>query len=98
MLFVSLTKFNQNKVLDMKINSLEDESDIATAAARELCKSFIENARTNTVLYVENDAIWSKAPNSTPVLIKKLSGRNPELTKKIDRSGTYKIKKRNIST
>jgi len=96
MLFVSLTKFYQNKVLDMKINNLEDESDIATAAARELCKSFIENARTNTVLYVENDAIWSKAPNSAPVLIKKLSGRNPELTKKIDRSVTYKIKKRNI--
>ena len=71
MLFVSLTKFNQNKVLDMKINSLEDESDIATAAVRELCKSFIENARINTVLYVENDAIWSKAPNSPPVLIKK---------------------------
>ena len=57
MLFASLTKFNQNKVLDMKINSLEDESDIATAAVRELCKSFIENARINTVLYVENDAI-----------------------------------------
>ncbi|USA44927.1 hypothetical protein NDN11_09265 [Acinetobacter sp. C26M] len=82
----------------MKINSLEDESDIATAAARELCKSFIVNARINTVLYVENDAIWSKAPNSPPVLIKKLSGRNPELTKKIDRSVTYKFKKRNVST
>jgi len=98
MLFVSLTKFNQNKVLDMKINSLEDESDIATAAAKVLCESFIENARTNTVLYVENDAIWSKAPNSTPVLIKKLSGRNPDLAQKIAIRGTYKIKKRNIST
>lgn len=82
----------------MKINSLEDESDIATAAARVLCESFIENARTNTVLYVENDAIWSKAPNSTPVLIKKLSGRNPDLAQKIAIRGTYKIKKRNIST
>ena len=98
MLFVNLAKFNQNKVLDMKVNNLEDESDIATAAARVLCESFIENARTNTVLYVENDAIWSKAPNRTPVLIKKLSGRNPDLAKKIDRSVTYKIKKRNLST
>lgn len=52
MLFVSLTKFNQKKVLDVKINNLEEESDIAKAAARVLCESFIENARTNTVLYV----------------------------------------------
>ena len=57
----------------MKINSLEDESDIATAAARELCKSFIENARINTVLYVENDAIWSKAPNNVVPLIRPLN-------------------------
>lgn len=82
----------------MKVNSLEDESHIASAGAKVLQESFIENARTNTVLYVENDAIWSKAPNSTPILIKKLFGRNPELTKKIARSGAYKIKKRNIST
>lgn len=47
---------------------------------------------------VENDAIWSKAPNSNLILIKKLSGRNPELSRKTARSGAYKIKKRNIST
>lgn len=82
----------------MKIYGLEDESDIASAAARILRETFIKNARTNTVLYVEHDFIWSKAPDNAPVLIKHLSGRNPELTKKIDRSVTYKIKKRNIST
>ncbi|MEN8411971.1 hypothetical protein ABFP33_18645 [Acinetobacter bereziniae] len=82
----------------MKINNLEEESDIAKAAARVLCESFIENARTNTVLYVENDAIWSKAPNSTPVLIKQLPGRNPDLVKKFAIGGTYIIKKRHNST
>lgn len=98
MLFINLAKFNQNKVLDMKVNSLEDERDIATAAARVLCESFIENARTNTVLYVEHDAIWSKAPDSVPVLIKHLSGRTPNPAPKIAIGGTYKIKKRNLST
>lgn len=89
---------NQNEILEMKIKSLDDESDIAVAAAKVLHKSFIENARTNTILYVENDAIWSKTPNSTPVLIKQLSGRNPDLTQKNSRFGTYKIRKRNISS
>ncbi|MBO3656701.1 hypothetical protein [Acinetobacter haemolyticus] len=37
----------------MKIYGLEDESDIASAAARILRETFIKNARTNTVLYVE---------------------------------------------
>lgn len=81
----------------MSFNNLDDESDIAAAAAKVLRESFIKEARTNTILYVENDAIWSKAPNSAPVLIKQLSGRNPELAKKITGSGSYKIKKRNIS-
>ncbi|MEN8320028.1 hypothetical protein [Acinetobacter junii] len=78
----------------MKFNSLEDESHIASVAAKVLQQSFIENARTNTVLYVEKDAIWSKSPNSIPVLIKQLPGRNPDLAKKIVALGTYRIKKR----
>ena len=82
----------------MQIYSLEDESDIASAAARILRETFIKNARTNTVLYVEHDAIWSKAPDSVPVLIKHLSGRTPNPAPKIAIGGTYKIKKRNLST
>lgn len=82
----------------MKIKSLEDESDIADAAAQVLRETFIKVSRTETVLYVENDAVWSKAPNSTPILIKQLSGRNPDLAKKFSSRRTYKIKKRNIST
>jgi hypothetical protein len=82
----------------MKIKSLEDESDMADAAAQVLRETFIKVSRTETVLYVENDAVWSKAPNSTPILIKQLSGRNPDLAKKFSSRRTYKIKKRNIST
>jgi hypothetical protein len=82
----------------MKIKSLKDESDIADAAAQVLRETFIKVSRTETVLYVENDAVWSKASNSTPILIKQLSGRNPELAKKFSSRRTYKIKKRNIST
>jgi len=82
----------------MKIYDLEDERDIASAAARILRETFIKNARINTVLYVEHDAIWSKAPDSAPVLIKHLSGRNPDAVPKIAILGTYKIKKRNLNT
>lgn len=82
----------------MKIKSLEDESDIANAAAKVLRESFIKASRTQTILYVENDAIWSKAPNGSPILIKKLSGRNLDLAKKFSSRGIYKIKKRDIRT
>lgn len=80
----------------MKIKSLEKERDLADAAANVLSKTFIKVARTDTVLYVENDVLWSKAPNSTPMLIKKLPNRSPDLSKKFSSGGTYKIKKRNI--
>ena len=70
------------------------EKKIATAAALALQKRFIEVAGTRTVLYVKNDSVWSKAPNSAPVLIKKLSGRNPELAKRFAARGTYKVKNR----
>ncbi|MDH1070856.1 hypothetical protein N5B96_15515 [Acinetobacter johnsonii] len=81
----------------MKIKSIEDERDIANAAARVLHNRFIEAACNEKVLYVQNDAVWSKTPNDDPVLIKELSGRNPYLSKKFASRGTYKIKKRNIS-
>lgn len=81
----------------MKIKSIEDERDIANAAARVLHDRFVEAACNEKVLYVQNDAVWSKTPNGDPVLIKQLYGRNPDLAKKFASRGTYKIKKRNIS-
>lgn len=82
----------------MIIKDPENEREIANAAALVLQKCFIEVARTRTVLYVENDIIWSKAPKSAPVLIKKLSGRNPELAKRFAARGTYKVKKRCVDS
>jgi hypothetical protein len=76
----------------MTIENPENEREIAKAAALVLQKRFIEVARTRTVLYVKNDIVWSKAPNSEPVLVKKLSGRNPDLAKRFAGRGTYKIK------
>ena len=77
----------------MKILSIEDEREIAATAAKVLHERFIEAARTETVLYVKNDAVWSKAPNGDPILIKQLFRRNPDLAKKFASRGTYKIKK-----
>lgn len=82
------------KVLNMTIENPENEHEIAKAAALVLQKRFLEVARTRTVLYVKNDIVWSKAPHSTPVLVKKLSGRHPDLAKRFAGRGTYKIKKR----
>ena len=78
----------------MTIENPENEREIAKAAALVLQNRFIEVARTRTVLYVKNDIVWSKAPNSEPVLVKKLSERNPDLAKRFAGRGTYKIKKR----
>ena len=78
----------------MTIENPENEREIAKAAALVLQKRFIEVARTRTVLYVKNDIVWSKSPYSEPVLVKKLSGRNPDLAKRFAGRGTYKIKKR----
>ena len=78
----------------MTIENPENEREIAKAAALVLQKRFIEVTRTRTVLYVKNDILWSKGPNSEPVLVKKLSERNPDLAKRFAGRGTYKIKKR----
>lgn len=72
-----------------------DEHDIATAAAHILRERFITVSLTETVFYVKNDIVWSKAPNDSPVFIKQLSGRNPDLSKKFISRGTFKFKKRN---
>lgn len=71
------------------------EYDIATKAAYILRESFIKAARSGKVLYVENDILWSKTPeDNQPVFIKKLTGRNPNLSKKITNRRIFKIKKR----
>lgn len=80
----------------MPITKPTYECDIAKAAAYILRESFIKAARSRKVLQVENDSLWSKAPHDQPVLIKKLSGRNPSLSKGITNGGTFKIKKRHL--
>ncbi|RSO30458.1 hypothetical protein EA763_18070 [Acinetobacter lactucae] len=74
-----------------------DECDIAQAAAYVLRESFIKAARTEKVLYVENDTLWSKTPLGQPVFIKQLSGRNPNVSKKTANRRTFKIKKRHVN-
>lgn len=86
----------------MSITNLLDESDeereIATMAARVLRERFIEAAQNGTVMYVENDNVMRKDPNGVPVVIKRLSGCNPELEKRVaDRSKTFKIRKRRVN-
>ena len=71
----------------------ENERDIANAAAKVLRESFIAAAKHGTVLYVQDDVLWSKAPNSEPVMIKKLLGRNPDLAQRFASRKTFKIRK-----
>ena len=79
------------------INEDDNESDIASRAASVFRDCFIAAARSGTVLYVENDNLMSKTPNRTPIVIKHLSGRNPELAQRVASRGTFKIKKRKVS-
>lgn len=82
------------------INLIDDddnEVEIATLAGRALREKGIEVAQRETVMYVVNDTVVSKAPNSAPVVIKRLSGRNPELAQRVASRGTFKIKKRKVS-
>lgn len=81
----------------MPTRKLTHERDIAKAAAYILRESFIRAARTEKVLYVENDILWSKTPHGQPVFIKQLTGRNPSLSREITSRRTFKIKKRNIN-
>ncbi|EJB8496085.1 hypothetical protein VXG46_002051 [Acinetobacter baumannii] len=75
-----------------------NEHDIAKAAAYVLKESFIKAARTEKVLYVENDTLWSKTPLGQPVFIKQLCGRNPNFSKKIANRRVFKIKKRHVNS
>ena len=80
------------------INENDDEREIASQAACALRESFITAAQSGSVMYVENDHLMSKTPNRTPIVIKHLSGRNPELAQRVANRGTFKIKKRKINS
>lgn len=75
-------------------NADDNESDIASQAARILHECFIEATQTGTVLYVENDNLMSKTANGAPVLIKRLEGRNSELAQRFASRGTFKINRK----
>ena len=79
------------------INENDDEREIASQAACALRESFITAAQSGSVMYVENDHLMSKTPNRTPIVIKRLEGRNPDLARRFAGHGTFKIKKRKVS-
>lgn len=51
----------------MPVQNSGSEHHLATMAARILQVRFIEAFKSETVLYVENDCLYSKSPNSKPV-------------------------------
>lgn len=71
-----------------------NENSIAREAARILQETFINTSLNERVLYVEDDVLISKSPNSSPVVIKQLSSRNPEFSQKIKNRKIFKIKKK----
>ena len=79
------------------IDEDDNESDIASRAARVLQECFIAAVQQGTVLYVENNSLVSEMPNRTPIVIKRLEGRNPDLARRFAGHGTFKIKKRKVS-
>ena len=79
------------------IHENDDEREIASQAACALRESFITAAQSGSVMYVENDHLMSKTPNRTPIVIKRLEGRNPDLARRFAGRGTFKIKKRKIN-
>ncbi len=96
-LYVGFTWERSNMSAVNLINESDNESDIASRAADVLRDCFIAAAQSGTILYVENDNLVSKAPNSVPILIKRLCGRNPELAQRFAGRRTFKIKKRKIN-
>lgn len=79
------------------IDEDDNEAGIAAKAANVLRDRFITAAQSGPVMYVENDTVLLKELNGTPIVIKYLSGRNPELAQRVASRGTFKIKKRKVS-
>ena len=65
------------------INENDDEREIASQAACALRESFITAAQSGPVMYVENDTVLLKELSAPPVVIRHLSGRNPELSQRV---------------
>ena len=79
------------------IDEDDNESGIAAKAANVLRDRFIATAQSGPVMYVENDTVLLKELNGPTIVIKQLSGRNPELAQRVASRGTFKIKKRKVS-
>ena len=79
------------------MNENDNEREIASQAACALRESFITAVQRGPVMYVENDTVLLKELNGPPIVIKHLSGRNPELAQRVASRGTFKIKKRKIN-
>ena len=79
------------------INENDEEREIASQAACTLRESFVTAAQSGPVMYVEKDTVLLKELNSPPIVIKHLSGRNPELAQRVANRGTFKIKKCKVS-
>lgn len=72
----------------------DDERDIATLGAQVLRDAFIKALQNETVLYVENDYLMRKTPSGNPVVVRKLTGRNSDLEKRvIGHRDHFKIKR-----
>ena len=79
-----------------EINKMdEEERVIAKEAGRVLTETFIAKASNGPVVYVTHDTVVYKDPNSEPVMIKQLY-RNLEISKRLPKQGTVKIKKKDI--
>lgn len=78
-------------------NEDDDEREIASQAAYALREAFISAAQSGPVMYVENDNLVLKDPNGPALMIKQLTGRNPELAQRFPSHGTFKIKKLKLS-
>ncbi|MQW93366.1 hypothetical protein GHJ48_13375 [Acinetobacter sp. dk771] len=76
------------------INEDDEEREIAFQAACALREAFISAAQSGPVMYVENDNLILKDPNGPPIVIKHLSGRNPELAQRVASRGTFKINRK----
>ena len=75
------------------IDDIDEEREIAKAAACALHECFTKAKQNGPVLCVENDTVVRKIPDGETVLIKSLSGRVPGLTQRVRSLGTIKIKK-----
>lgn len=80
--------------MSTRYSVIESEKDIAKKAGTILSERFRAVQANHSVMYVVNDTVVRKSANSIPVVVKSLSGRNPEFATKISRRGTFRLRKR----